>query len=345
MPFAIPPHTIFQLLDVSVPKLILGSKESNPSAWRVLTDLFSGKTNRPQKRTLDALLALSVGRNAPPLSELTKEWTGGLPWETLVTGVTSGRKRAETAYDPSTDIFRVEAIRMERLAYTAMQEAKKANDLSVALEHISRWNLCDLPSLQWVIGNIDTRDLDRFGATASPLVITASLYLMACWNVESLDADPPDNTPSITPQRRDGQYIRPMSRWLETLKQGYGFKTQRELANFLLRPRSTNEEPKDLEREVRKWRATGAIPAWSRVPHIINSVVEHEGEDRREQIHNSLYGVFAMIRLMDKLLTLSQEIQRRWLPDYDPLAPFQDMPLIRERAVAAKAALLPQAER
>lgn len=343
MPFAITPLTVYQFIDISAPKLLLGSKESNPTAWRVLSDAISGKTKQPQKKTLNRVFDLLGATKSASLSAAIQTAPGARPWEIGVAAHQAGRKKADPAYEPASDVLCVEALRMEKLTYTAIEEGTKANDLSVTLDCITRWELCDLPSLQWVIGNIDTSNQDRFTTTASPLVIPATLYLMACGKVEYFGVDLPDTGISIAPLLRDGEAIRPMRRWLETLKDHWQFGTTRELSDFLLKPRSKNEDIETLRRVFRNWWSEGEIPAWSRVPHIVDSIVEQVGQEHRQDIRDGIYAAFINIRLMDKLLTLSQQIQRRWLSDYDPFAPFQDLRLMQERAIAAKVALSSQA--
>ena len=66
MVFAIPPHELIAMLDVSLPKILLGSKKTNPSAWRTLNNLMNGKTKRPLRKSL-AHLQKSYPPDSPNL--------------------------------------------------------------------------------------------------------------------------------------------------------------------------------------------------------------------------------------------------------------------------------------
>lgn len=349
MVFVIPPHTITGLLDLSLPKLLLGSKEVNLTAWRVLSDLIAGKTKRPQQRTLEKFANLAVARlnstrTPSDFLEMLKGIPDGRPWEVSLASWNAGRRAVAPDYDPSVELFNVEAARMEQIAYEAARKAKEQGDWKGAVDEIRRWELCRLPSLQWVLGNLDVGSQERFVATVSPLIVTSTLYLMACWSVDWYGVEEHATRISMIPEQRGTRLVRPMTRWLEGLKARRKSRTLRTLSDYLLYPHSTDEDVETLRRVFRNWWTKGDIPPWSRVPHIVHSLCLVHGEENREQIQDELHMILAMIRLMDKLLQFSLEIRDRWLPDYDPLAPFRDAPLISEHAREAKTALLLQAK-
>ena len=274
--------------------------------------------------------------------EIFKHPPEGTLWEVAAISLEKGIKASAPEHDTSLDLFGKEAVQMEKIAYEAVKQAVEQDDLRIAVDLISRWKLCRLPSLQWVIGNIDTSSQKRFSETAFPLTIYSTLYLLACWYVDWFGTDTPKEGISIMPEQRGSDLVRPMTRWLEGIETSHILTTRDALADFLLCKSSGDLE--DKKREIRKWRNQGEIPSWSRVKVIVNSLGKRLGEENREQIQTEVTMSLAMVRIVDALLTASIEIQKRWLPDYDPLAPFKDAPLIFDYARGAKAALLQHAK-
>ena len=185
--------------------------------------------------------------------------------------------------------------------------------------------------------------MERFATTASPVVIMSTLYLLACWAVDWFGADTPPNGITILPEQRGERVVRPMTRWLESVKATHGLPTVRALSDYILAPSSKDEDVETLRRVFRRWWTQGEVPPWSRVPHIARSISEVLGKPV-EQIRGQLTEALGMIRLMDGLLEYSLKIRDHLLPDYDPLSPFRGYPLMRSHALEVKAALPLQPE-
>jgi hypothetical protein len=62
MDFAPPPRATFAMLDISMPKLLLGRKENDPTAWRILSDIEAGRTKRPQRKTEERFMRLPAAK-------------------------------------------------------------------------------------------------------------------------------------------------------------------------------------------------------------------------------------------------------------------------------------------
>lgn len=346
MVFAIPPQEIINMTGLSVPKMVLGGKDNDPSMWRILTDMNAGRTLRPQQKTLrrlETLLISSLNRltgESPPCGFLSKKAnvSGDRPWEFCVAALNEGRIQADPNFDPSLDLFGIEAIRFDQIACHTNKAFLDQGNYQAAVEHIkSQWTLSHLPSSQWVIENIDTSDSrDRFIVTALPLTIITTLYLLACWSV---GFEISSNAISVMPERRGERLVRPMTRWLEGIKVRDEIQSVRSLSDYFLYPRTESEDIDTLRRLFRRWWTKGEIPPWSRVPHIANSISRVIVQAESKEISEELHWALTTIRVVDRLLSLSLEIKEHCLPDYDPLLPFQDYELMLEHARKAKAAL------
>ncbi|MGE5609615.1 MAG: hypothetical protein ACM359_10205 [Bacillota bacterium] len=328
------------MLDLTWPKILLGGKEANPTAWRILNDVLSGKTKRPQKKTLEMvgrLISTKMYGSGSPIDVLAvaQQMPDGYPWETSTAMWNAGLSAA--GGEPFLTVA-TEAVRMERIAYAAGAAAKRG-DLQAALNHILGWDMNMLPCQQWIIAHIDTSGTPKdFGITSAPLAVVATLYLWACWVVDFFGPEVPPTAFSIIPEQRGDRIIRPMRRWLEGVKAQMQIRTIDGLADFLLHPRTRDEDVEGLRRQVRKWWQKGEIPAWSRVRHITWSMSKALGADR-STMENELQVALAAIRFLDQLLAYSLAIRDQALPEYDPLAPFRDYPQMRRHAAEVKAAL------
>lgn len=339
MVFALPPHTLISMLDLSWPKILLGSKKADPTAWRILNDLFTGKTKRPQQKTLDRIGAqisekFSAGRPFD-VFDMARETPDGRPWETL-TAMWNAGVMASGGEPMAT--FSTEAVRLERIA-DAARAAAKVGDLRKAFDHIQGWDLNTLSCQQWIMAHIDcSGSLEQFQRTAAPLVIVATLYLLACWAVDFSGPDVPQRSFSIMPEQRGDRMIRPMRRWLEGVKSDRNIRTLDDMADFLLRP-SPKEDVETLRRQFRKWWQRGEVPAWSMVPRIVASLSQVLRAEHPAEIEKKINIAMAAIRFVDNLLTHSLAIRDKILPKYDPLAPFRDYPQMRRHAAEVEAAL------
>jgi hypothetical protein len=337
MVFALPPNAIFEMLDWSVAKWLLVNKKSNPTKWRILSDIEAGKTKRPRLATVKWLLRLFIKKvRIPGIVRQIRQIPDGLPWERAIRSFNIGNVAA--GGEPSRTLEQ-ESLRLERLADTA-KVAIQQGDFQTAYDHIGRSKMPPLPSLKWIMGQIDCRGpIDRFAASACPLTIVTTLYLLACLEVDKYDADEASGAERLLPELRDGCLIRPMTRWLEGVKAANELPTVHALYDCLLA-----QGDDDVRREVRKWRGQGDIPSWSRVTPMVSSISEKFGRDKKDEIERKVRMGLAIVRILDGLLKCSLEIRDRYFPDYDPLAPFRDYPLMYAHAGKVKAALPPLTE-
>jgi len=337
MVFALQPTAIIAMLDFSLPKWLLGKEENDPTMWRILSDMESGRTKRPQRKTEERVIELMTEKEpVPGLMEQLRQIPDGSPWKVFITSFNLG---AVASGGTPYLVLGTESLRLEQLAVAA-REALRQGNFPAAYEQIERWEMTPLPSLQWVMDQIDCHGTtERFAATAAPLVIMTTLYLLACWEVDSFDKNGHRLTGMLLPEMRKGELIRPMTRWLEGVKEKNGIPTMRALSDHLLAPSSKDKSPDNLRREVRKWYGGGEIPAWSRVPLIVGSLAGVFGHDNKDAIEFKVWAGLCMVRILDGLLAFSIKIRDLHLPDYDPLAPFRDYPLMFAHARQVKAAL------
>ena len=340
MPIALSPSEIFRLLDISNAKLLLGKKETDPTLWRILSDAQKGKTQTAYQKTkdkVDRLLRGNVARISgvtptdPSLLDQIEQTPDGSEWEVCISAFEHGLTTAETK--PPT-FFSTEATRLDR-ASRPIKTLIEAGEFELALQEIKRVDMPSTPSFDNILGQIECgRGSERFIASACPIVIYTTLYLLACWEVDYTLGDEPSNA-AFLPIRSDGKDIRPMTRWLGFLRTKFELTTISSLAEFLL---TTIDEDSSVP-ELKKWYYRGVIPAWSRVPTIATSLAQKLSPDDREQIEFELICRLAVLRILNGLLDFGLEIQKHHHPAFNPMALFQDYSLMLAYAEERKKGL------
>lgn len=304
------PMEVMDMLDVSLPKLLLKRKKTNPSLWRWLSDVMDGTRASPH---IEKLADVSVSKKYPFDFENLE---GKSLWESFCLGL---QANVDAPY-PAT--FCHEAIRLERMrsqAKTALESGKKVRVNLAELDFFS------IPSIEGAAfaHNLHPKPECLFAVFR----IVSSLYLLACWELDEVGETNDFIADRLVPLRNEkGQVVRPMQRWMVGMRARYGSIALNELYDRLLVPRSRDENIETLRRVGRKWWQKGEIPAWSRVEHTAQSLAI-EGEDMRQAIYTSL----AFVRILDHLWSSSVEIHEQW-EEWDPLSPFGDYVHLRRVA-------------
>lgn len=327
MVIALPPSAILTLLDISMSKMLLGKKESDPALWRNLSDAKKGKTRKVQRKTKDKierLLTETFKRWSgvkPSNSDLLEQIPNGSEWETCIAAYQRGLSMA--GGEPP-DFFMSEALRLDR-ASRPIRALIDAGDFECAMQELRRSDMPSTPSINSILDQLECKGgSERFYASVSPIVIPSTLYLLACWEIDNIGEKEPSYEVFL-PIMRDGKKIRPMTRWLDYLSAKFDLTTKRELANLLL---ADIDEDTSVP-ELKKWYYHGIFPAWTRVPTIATSLAQKFCTDDRKQIEFELISRLAGLRLLNGLLDLGVNIRDKHSPTFDPMAAFQDYSLIR----------------
>jgi len=331
MVLALPPDKLLEWLDVSLPAMLLGKKESDPTLWRILSNVKKGRQKRIHPRTEAALLARMQVKC--PVSNLMDEIgrvPDAPPWERTIRAFNSGHRLAGS---PPLLVLEVEAIRLERLAIP-VKEVVRLGDFHAARNLLVAANMPPLDCWPEIISQIEcSGGKDRFVVTATPVVIASTLYLLACAEVDMVEAGEALGA-RLIPEMRDGVLVRPMRRWLEAVMEEKGLRTQRSLARFLLTDQ--NEDTSRLE--LRKWWSGQGVPAWTRVRTMARAISRATGRNDTDTLEKMIQIGLGAVRLLDGLLVLSMAVQEHHAP-YDPWGAFRDYPAMLAHARKVKAGL------
>ena len=206
-------------------------------------------------------------------------------WVALLDGV-------ELSQNPSSKLFVVEARRLlelmrrlKPLVATGDTQgvAKILRDAEIPTPELTLTALRHLDAANTLSNDLMTRGL-------APIILVNTLYLIECLNVEQYPLK------RLCPQRTEKGVEMPMNRWLDGIRATKGFRSDRELGEFLL----PEYDPDNAKRELLKWRK-GNLPAWSAISGMAG---RHDAEQ--------IYEVYAIIRVLHGIfasLELDKEVQ------------------------------------
>ncbi|WP_430469351.1 hypothetical protein [Thalassospira lucentensis] len=344
MVLIINPQTASKLLSLTLPGIILGKKKTDPTSWRVLSDILSGKTKRPHNKTVTKIIEKisHAQKDKQPYDKIIND-INEIPddylWEPFIYGFVSGRKNVDPSYNEQKDLFIVEISNLDKLSVNTIKKSKKSKKPSIIKNEIYLWPLGRIPTLTEMADDIDTRSIESTVKTSSPTFIVTSLYLMACWSIESFGENARSTMASLLPKERNGQIVRPIRNWLECIKEQRNLSTAVSLSDYFLRPNSEHEDIETLRRIFRGWWNNQKVPTWSETHRISQSLNLDHKDKKPDDISFSIQEIIGMIRIMDHLLNMSFHIKFKYLPNYNSMQPFLDFDQIYAYAESRKSAL------
>jgi len=171
----------------------------------------------------------------------------------------------------------------------------------------------------------------RLDEVESLLQAPTALYLFACLAID-FHPDAAKLFELLLPLRRENQIVHPVARWLERIQTAYPQVKWNETVA------GSNGDIESAGRLIRKWRNGSELPSsrrWNEIAASISSQTKLELESIKSDFKLALL----VIRFLEFLLNKSTQVRRKFLPNFDPVSPFRDFPLMLEHARKVKAGL------
>lgn len=311
-------------LGVSLPRILLGKKSNNETAWRTLQNVG---LRTPTKKTLKLLNTLAQriaeDNGIPPL-DLAKVVTLGEgeqrypTWEENV-----ALWESEVGFLPFAG---QEAILLEKDTIEIARHLY-SGEIGAAIREIEFGRFGSLATVKSVVEHLSpAMNGDEFKAAAQPLYSVSYLYLVAC---AETDLVIPPFAVAFLPKLEGEKVIRPMRRWMTSAKAALKAKTQRELYDKLLVPISRDEDIETLRTEAGRWWRNGKLPSDYYVNRIIRSLdLAFEGKSHKEIVTLGI----SFVRIFDHFLNIAQGVQEKHLTWFDPIKLFSDYQLLAAEA-------------
>lgn len=317
-------ESVFKLMGITVEEALLLKRPDQVGpgeiSLRTLANWNAGHSS-PRRATVQKFLewvASKLGTNAAnipihmeTLLEPRDAYSG--PWHCLYKG-------AELAGSPVPLEIR-EAKRLVDASY-ALKPAVIAQDPRSLAEMIDSLDLPTTEITRAVVARLRTQNdnsLESLALTCGPLMLSNLMYLLACWDAETVA--------KLIPVFDKGKDKLPMERWLDAIRADKGLTNDEQLGQYFF----PLWAPPSKKREMKKWRQ-GKLPTWKAVRKIAT---------RKDNVDSDTLRIaFAVIHLLHGIDNVAKALEAKGT-GFSRRAFFASFPQLCEFAKTKEAASSP----
>ncbi len=333
------PDEISGILGIDVREVLFKNKKANAYLWRLVTklrddpiavvpwNLFKRLIFSKQRWLPTESAAVELDQYLRDVSSASGLVEGRLSWKSAIESLNAGIVRSAGL---PLAAFESEVDRLERGA-DEIEQLIDANDLRDVEKAIARVGLPYWPCLQETILKLNRRnDISAFGAVVPLLRVTTTLYLLSLFRHEFFEGKA-ESMLVLLPATNGERPVRAMARWHDWYKATF--------PEYPLWQMLYGAAGKDSGAPlVRAWRRGDVVPSWDHVG-VISRSLAHELNVDAQEIHIPFRISLMVVRLLDHLLGECISVREKYVPEFDPISPFRDFPLMLEHARKVKAGL------